>query len=183
MRPRPSACTLARREPRHVLAGDRHLAGIGARTPEMTSASARWPLPDTPAMPRISPARTASDTSRSAVPECRDVEKRRASAPQHRAIDGPPCRRHDLVAAHQLRHCGRCRVGRVVDAAGDAAKPQHRAAMRQRPHLVELVRDEDDAEPCAAIERNAENSPSTTLGASTAVGSSRINSLARETAP
>ena len=68
MRPRPSACT-ARGEncatawPAIVI-----VPAPGASMPEMTSASARWPLPETPAMPRISPARTDSDTSRSAMP-------------------------------------------------------------------------------------------------------------------
>ena len=38
-------------------------AGGAVRRPAIASASSRCPLPDTPAMPTISPARTSSDTS------------------------------------------------------------------------------------------------------------------------
>ena len=39
---------------------------VWRRRPVSTSASSRWPLPATPAMPTTSPARTVSETSRSA---------------------------------------------------------------------------------------------------------------------
>ena len=120
----------------------------GASVPEITPASARWPLPETPAMPTISPARTARLRRRcSGVPAWPEVEM--PCERQHgRALRrGAPRRRHDLVAAHQPRHLGGGRRGGVVDVAGDAAVAQHHAAMGQRAHLVELVRDEDDAEP------------------------------------
>ena len=41
---------------------------VGGRMPVTASASSRWPLPATPATPTISPARTASETPRSASP-------------------------------------------------------------------------------------------------------------------
>ena len=46
----------------------------GTSTPATTSASSRWPLPETPAMPTISPARSVSETSRSAAPPAPRVE-------------------------------------------------------------------------------------------------------------
>ena len=120
----------------------------GVSTPAITSASARWPLPDTPAMPRISPARTRE----------RDVAQRRAGmaarSRRRRARSTRPRRRaggarggDDLVAAHQPRHLGARSPPGHRRLAGDAAVAQHHAAVGERPHLVELVRDEDDAEP------------------------------------
>ena len=61
--------------------------------------------------------------------------------------------------------------------AGDAAMPQHHAAMGQRPDLVELVRDEDDAEPLGRHGAQRHEQAVDLAGASTAVGSSRISIL------
>ena len=130
-------------------------------------------------MPRISPARTASETSRSAVPECRDVEMPSRVSTAAPGVDGPLAGGTISWPHISCAISADVRVGRIVDAAGDPAMPQHRAAMRERPHLVQLVRDEDDAEALAPPSSAArENSPSTSVGASTAVGSSRISNLA-----
>ena len=102
--------------------------------------------------------------------------RRRASARLAPGVEAGRDRRHDLVAAHQPRHLGRRGRPGSLDMAGDAAVAQHDAAMGQRAHLVELVRDEDDAE---ALARPWPAAPRTGRrprpGVSTAVGSSRIS--------
>ena len=97
-------------------------------------------------MPTISPPRTARLARlqrRAGMARGRDAVERQHDVALGR---GRAHRRHDLVAAHQPRHLGRDGRAGVVDMAGDAAVAQHHAAMRQRAHLVELVRDEDDAD-------------------------------------
>ena len=43
-------------------------AGARRSSPEIAAISSCWPLPETPAMPTTSPARTSNETASSAVP-------------------------------------------------------------------------------------------------------------------
>ena len=120
-----------------------------ARRPVIASASSRWPLPETPATAAISPARTVSETPLTAAsaavavgPQILDLEHRRALRP------GMPLARHDrdLAAHHQCREGLRRRVDRL-HGGESLPRPQNGDAIRDRLHLVQLVRDEDDRPP------------------------------------
>ena len=101
-RPSATACASARvrqRSRRRL----RQCPRSGRRTPATSSASSRWPLPETPAMPTISPAWSVSETSRRAMPR----GPRRGDAIEHeerRARARPRASRRDEIAsAHQSR--------------------------------------------------------------------------------
>ncbi len=117
-----------------------------AIVPAITPASAPCPLPDTPAMPTISPACTLSEASRSPARPCGSVTHTRSStssaAPGARGVRA--ALRH-LAPDHQFGQ--RRAVGARGRTVRDlAARPQHRDAVGDRQHLVHLVRDEDDRE-------------------------------------
>ena len=106
----------------------------------IASASSRWPLPSTPAMPTISPARTSRSTP---------FELAAARSPS-------TCRTGSPIST--LGFSSRNRTGRptiisaslaLVVPAGSAspdhaAPPQHRDAVGDVEDLVELVADEHD---------------------------------------
>ena len=113
----------------------------------MTPASAPCPLPDTPAMPTISPACTVSEAAASPARPCGSVTVTRSSTSSARARRArrAAALRH-LAPDHQLGE--RRAVGARGRAVRDlAAGAQHRDAVGDRQHLVQLVRDEDDREP------------------------------------
>ena len=118
---------------------------LGARMPAIVSASSRWPLPATPAMPTISPARTRSDTSRSASPPRSPAaltpSSSSATAPGvcSGTLSATASTSRPTINAASERSRG---VGRI-DRRHRPAAAQHRHAVRDRHHLVELVRDED----------------------------------------
>ncbi len=60
---------------------------VGCRIPESTSTSSVWPLPETPATPTISPARTSSDTSETAGSPVRSGSVQAADT-EHRLAGG-----------------------------------------------------------------------------------------------
>ena len=125
----------------------------GGRSPAITSSSSRCPLPSTPAIPTISPAWTtrsmprragtprssAASTSRSASRGSRCPAERVATTLFEVAADHQPPERPSIGRAG--RH------GRDQPSAA-----QHRDAIGEAQHLVELVADEDDR---AAIGREA----------------------------
>ncbi len=76
---------------------------------------------------------------------------RRRRAPARRRPWSRPARTGGTISWPHISRAISADDGRagVVDLAGDAAVAQHHAAMRQRAHLVQLVRDEDDAEALA----------------------------------
>ncbi len=124
--------------------GDRAGVPRGAcrRSPRRARA---WPLPSTPAMPTISPARTVSDTPRTAS-RCAVVDDVQVVHLEHR-LARPRRRLRDLeqhlAADHQL---GQAALGGALggDRRDLHAAPQHGHAVGDLQHLVELVRDQDD---------------------------------------
>ena len=114
----------------------------------MASASSDWPLPSTPATPRISPPRTDRLTSSSArVPSSRATRQRldRAAARARRrrtaAARGGAAQ---LAPDHGARQLGGAR--RRADRAQATTSPRRMTVTRvgERQHLVELVGDEHD---------------------------------------
>ena len=129
--------------PHNVIASAR----ASVRSPDSAASNSFCPLPDTPAMPTISPARTVErDRAKrraerivGAHVERIDDERRRAGV---RCRDARGCgssppiiiRASDAVVSWRGSHC-----------AGDAAGAQHRRALAQRADLVELVADVENA--------------------------------------
>ena len=111
------------------------------------STSSSWPLPATPAMPRISPARTskldAADGLVAAV-------VRRPGGPSTLSTTSAGCDSPrstvelDVAADHQLGEVLLVGLGRDP-LADDLAAPDDRDPVGDLEHLVELVADEDDA--------------------------------------
>ena len=119
---------------------------VGLRRPTIASISSSWPFPATPAMPRISPARTSRSiswtTSLAAVvanDQLLDLERDLAGV-RLAAIDD----QGDLAADHQLGEVLLVGLGRDP-LADDLAAPDDRDPVRDVEDLVELVADEDDA--------------------------------------
>ena len=124
--------------------------------PPATSASRLWPLPDTPAMPKISPARSSRFTP------SRTSDPFRAMIPSRRSTGSPGILRlgfrlRNGAADHQF---GKFGAGdRLHGAFGhQLAGAQHGDAVADRQHFVELVGDEDDRqavgdEPLQGIEQ------------------------------
>ena len=123
-------------------------AGARRSSPDSAAISSCWPLPETPAMPTISPARTSKRDARPAsMPNGSSFGKREAAHRRARPRRRCACavlQLRRLGADHQARQAG---VGllRRVDLAGHLAAAQHRAVMAQRADLVELVADVEDA--------------------------------------
>ena len=150
------------------------------RSPDSAASSSFWPLPETPAMPTISPARTVRRIVARAT--CRtDRPARSDERVARRARRRPAC-------ASRWRGCGRSPP--IIMRASDAdvscrgshvpvtrPRAQHRRAVAQRADLVELVADVEDA---AAFRRRAgaasRTASRTACGVSTDVGSSMISS-------
>ena len=117
-----------------------------ARRPVIASTSSLWPLPSTPASATISPACTVSEAPRTAgrPRSSRDLEvadlEHRLLGLRRRLVDA----QQDLAADHQPRQR---LLGRALGRHGvdPLAAPQHGDAVGDLEHLVELVRDEDDA--------------------------------------
>src|SRR5229473_2757430 len=90
-----------------------------SRWPASTSTSCRWPLPETPAMPTISPPRTASDTSWT------------ATAPASSSA-------LSLLSSSRVSPTSPIRAGAVTGQLA-AAKDGH--IVGERPDLAEFVGD------------------------------------------
>ena len=177
------------------LAADAHRAGQrAARWPTSASTSSRWPLPETPAMPRISPARTCRLSvvhgQRAAVAHraqpvdlaARPAHRRRS---QLRGARGCACR----APSARARRRARPRPSSPAPAA-PASVLGHRGAGAPRlprrstrhvvgigHHLAELVRDDEHGAlaRCARTSRTWPSTSSASCGVSTEVGSSRIS--------
>ena len=77
------------------------------RSPESACNSSFWPLPATPAMPRISPRRTSKDMSLRSVPNGSSAGRSRLRTIRRGSLRASPARRAtvaQLGADHQLRH-------------------------------------------------------------------------------
>ena len=113
----------------------------------MASSSSVWPLPSTPATPRISPRWTVNETSSSSTRPSSSVTVQPADPQRHlvghRRLPGVGLR--ELAADHQLgevtgRHVGGQHLGHR------APGPDHGDGVGHLQHLVQLVRDEDDGD-------------------------------------
>src|SRR5262245_41285978 len=131
-----------------------------SRWPASTSTNWRWPLPETPAMPTISPALMVSDTSCSAgSPASSSAPSRSISS---RGAPNEPERAGDLVSSCAPIIMPGHRVGREIgDAAlaGEAAAPQDGDVVGERHHLAEFMGDHQDGQvvPPHHIPKHAED--------------------------
>ena len=181
MRPTPAAMTCGRAGAGHVDLADEHATRRRAGAcPQRTSTSSLWPLPDTPATPRISPA-VDLERRRPAAPArpvSGDVQPVDAQEPAVRpTVDvgrGPLARRRSAGRpSSRPAPARRSSPGALCRRATPPRSTLTRSA--DRAHLAELVADEDDRQPSATSRRSVANSASTSCGTSTAVGSSRMS--------
>src|SRR5712692_8398768 len=116
---------------------------VARRVPASTSTSSLWPLPSTPAIPRISPWRSSNEMPRSAGTPRSDVAVRfstlKVAGPGRLLVHAE----QDLAADHHGgdRLLVRLRCDQVTD---HLASPHHRDPVRDLEHLAQLVADEDD---------------------------------------
>ena len=117
--------------------------------------------------------RDALDRGAAAVAVGPDVRRARAPARSRAARAPRGSTMLDVAADHQRRERLRRRVGGLH---GGERLPgaEHGDAVRDRLHLVQLVRDEDDRPPLGGHLARVTNRLSASSGVSTAVGSSRI---------
>ena len=122
---------------------------VSGRSPVTASASSRCPLPATPATPRIWPADTLSETSWTASTPRSPWADRPSSSSSTSPISRASSRRSIGVelAAHHQRGERLQRRPRRLDGGDGTAVAQHRDAVGDRHHLVQLVRDEDHRAP------------------------------------
>ena len=118
----------------------------GTRSPVIASTSSDWPLPSTPAMPTISPARTWSESPRTAGSPRSSIDLEALDLEQRLARRSPPSfstRKRTSRPTISL-----ARLASVAPSVGDRvdllAAPQHGDAVGDLEHLAQLVRDEDD---------------------------------------
>ena len=118
---------------------------LAGRSPAITSASSVWPLPATPAMPTISPART-SKRHTGAAPAAGGRRAPTGRAPRApvsplRRLARPPVEA-DRAADHHLHELGFLQAGRRTRRYL-LAVPQHGHRVGHLHHLFEMMRDED----------------------------------------
>ena len=133
--------------PPSALPSTRTASGSSASTsPESASSRLFWPFPATPAMPKISPARTEKPTSRSGIPKCPAAgtdsplhhEPLLAEVAARLALDVL-----EAAADHLLGHRARG-LGPGVAGVDQPAAAQDGRGVAERLYLVELVRDVED---------------------------------------
>ena len=113
--------------------------------PASASSSSDWPLPATPATPRISPSRNMNETpSTRATPRSSRTTRSRASSAIGSRMSGALVDLEDHLAPdHGVGELGR-RGLRRFEVSDDFAPPHHRDAVGQAHDLAQLVGDEDD---------------------------------------
>ena len=118
---------------------------LSARMPASASRSSDWPLPATPATPRISPSRNderhAVDARDAAVIAHHKVPRFQSNRARVRRAFFDP--QDDLAPDHRVGELGRRRAG-GIEGRDHLAAPHHRDAIGQRHDLAQLVGDEDD---------------------------------------
>ena len=152
-------------------------AGARVSSPEIRAINSPWPLPDTPAMPTISPLRTTSDSACNALPVrssgCIDKSRTTSmSAPASRAAPvarggSAPIIRRDRLATVSARgsHTPVSLPPRSTVAREHSERTSSSLWLMYRM-----------ATPSEASLRSVPNSFSTACGVSTEVGSSMISS-------
>ena len=155
------------------LAEDGRSPAVGARVPAMRSASAAWPLPETPARPVMRPPREGRGRRR-AGPGRRRSRRRGA-----RGAPGPRARRGisgggDLGADHQAGEL--VAVGVARSRRSPTRRPWRRTRTRSETAITSrsLWLMKTMERPSATARRRVRKSASVSCGVSTAVGSSRI---------
>ena len=140
-------------------------------------ASARWPLPETPAMPTISLRVDVSEIGAGSTAGTPPTSTWRSSSTG--APGAAASRRGRLIGAADHRLGDRRRAGARTAPRPPCAPARSTATRRHSAHhLVELVADEHDGEPPAASRSRSRTGPRASCGVSTAVGSSRIRTRA-----
>ena len=166
---------------RNAIERDRVRRRRPVRSPDSAAISSFWPLPETPAMPTISP-RTRRQIDADEIGAERIVRRQRQ-------IRAPRAVRRRARAASRCCGCGRSppiimrasdgdALAARIASAGDLARAQHGRAVAQRADLVELVADVEDAAAfgrrAGAASRTASRPPA---ASAPTVGSSMISEL------
>ena len=159
--------------PADLAAADVDAPGLRLGRPAIASTSSCWPLPSTPASATISPARTSSDAAHRLQP---------AVVAHVQVLDARASARPACAASLSTRRSTsrptiiRARLSSVAPSFGHRvdplAAPQHRDAVGDLEHLVELVADEDDRVPPSRSARSTLEQLRASCAVSTAVGSS-----------
>ena len=142
--------------------------------PGHASISSLCPLPSTPAMPTISPARTSNETPRTfSIPRssktCNPFTFRTTPRGRRRFLHAQRTSRPTIARASDV--LGRARARHRLDLL---APTQDGHPVGDLEHLVQLVADEDDRLPVGLEPLHDREQLGRLLGVSTAVGSSRI---------
>ena len=135
---------------------------------DSAAISSCWPLPETPATPTISPARTSRDRLQRSTPNWSCAGSDRSRRRQHHGA-GPGLRVPALGGSAPIIRRDRLALLSCVGSTspGDLAAAQHRAVVAQRADLVELVADVEDAAAADRSWRSVTKSFSTACGVST----------------
>ena len=145
--------------------------------PAIASSSSLWPLPATPAMPTISPARTVKRSLRDAQHAARRSMTERSSTSSMacaRRARRPSRRAAARGGRPSARRARPARSSAVSSVADHLAAAHDRDAVGHRHDLAQLVGDEDDGLALFLQRRSRPKSASASAGVSTAVGSSRM---------
>ena len=123
-------------------------AGARVSSPEIAAMSSGCPLPETPAMPTISPPRTSRSMSSRFAPNWWRFARRRrvTSSATSPSFGGARREARRLGADHAPREAGVRLVARV-DLPRHSPAAQDGAAVAKRADLVELVADVEDRAP------------------------------------
>ena len=153
---------------------------VVGRSPVMTSASSRWPLPETPAIPRISPRAPPGDVLQRLGTRGRPGRRR----PPARGLAGPGSLASLAVASRDTSR------PTISPASSSASVPAVGTVVIEWPWRKIVTRSATAStsgslwemkitvRPAAAMSRTLEKSWSASCGVSTVVGSSRMRILA-----
>ena len=171
---------LARRPTRIGRPPTRTVPLVHVRSPVIASASSRWPLPATPAIAAISPARTVNETPRTAGAP-RSPSAQSSSSSSTGSVSGRTfaSRRTACTSRPTISVASECGVASAVWTVASAF-PARSTVTRSETAFTSLSLCEMKmtVRPSAAISRSVTNSASASCGVSTAVGSSRISTRA-----
>ena len=117
----------------------------GSTSPARASINSVWPLPSTPAMPTISPARTSKETSLTrAGPSAGRTERWRTVSFVSPGVAARLSTRSRTSRPTIRRASSAAFVSPGLQTADDAAVAHDRHLIRNREHLGQFVGDDDD---------------------------------------